>query len=314
MLEHAKSAPELWEERVGAFRLTLSVFPDDVVAAIYKPSRSAMTSGKARTREWRLRFEPRSARQIEPLMGWTATEDTLSQLELSFPSAEAAVAYARRQGLHYVIHDARMFRLLRPCCNGFASPSGKSTASAERSASGGPKPSPLTDEVASVPRGMRTSYEEGHRPKILVVVDETVDCHKAVYYASRRARRTGAKVVLLRVIERSYHELGWLRIAEIMQDEAQQEAQQLLQMHKGRVESVAGIAAETVIREGDVPREILKVIEADEDIAILVLAAPSSKRTPEPLVWDLVRAAGTYPVPMVIVPGHLSEGELDTLS
>jgi ETC complex I subunit conserved region len=103
---HAKSAQKRWEERLGAAPVPFArtTFPDDAVDVIYKPSRSAMTSGKLRTREWKLRFEPRRARSIEPLMGWTATEDTLSQVEVSFPSAKAAMAYAPRQGLHYVMH------------------------------------------------------------------------------------------------------------------------------------------------------------------------------------------------------------------
>jgi hypothetical protein len=71
---------------------------------IYRPARSAMISGKGRTREWKLRFEPRAPRYVEPLMGWISNDDTLSQIDLTFPSAEAAVGYARRQGLQYVIH------------------------------------------------------------------------------------------------------------------------------------------------------------------------------------------------------------------
>jgi hypothetical protein len=63
-----------------------------------------MTSGKVRTRVWKLRFECRTPPVIEPLMGWTEGDDTLTQVELSFPSAESAVAYARRQGLHYIVH------------------------------------------------------------------------------------------------------------------------------------------------------------------------------------------------------------------
>ncbi|MEH2483674.1 hypothetical protein V1282_007031 [Nitrobacteraceae bacterium AZCC 2146] len=108
MLQETNSAQECWTERDGAPRtaLTRSVFPDDALAVIYKPARSAMTSGKARTRDWKLRFEPRSAPYIEPLMGWTGCDDTLSQVELTFPSAAAAVAYARRQGLRYLLQGA----------------------------------------------------------------------------------------------------------------------------------------------------------------------------------------------------------------
>ncbi len=108
MLQETNSAQECWTERDGAPRTapTRSVFPDDALAVIYKPARSAMTSGKARTRDWKLRFEPRSRPLIEPLMGWTGCDDTLSQIELTFPSAGAAVAYARRQGLRYILQGA----------------------------------------------------------------------------------------------------------------------------------------------------------------------------------------------------------------
>jgi hypothetical protein len=76
-----------------------SAFPPDAVAVINRPSRSVMMSGKARARDWKLRFERRSAPYIEPLMGWTGGDDTLAQVELSFPSVEAAISYARRQNL-----------------------------------------------------------------------------------------------------------------------------------------------------------------------------------------------------------------------
>jgi ETC complex I subunit conserved region len=66
MLQSVKSAEERWMDRVGVSPVppTPSVFPADVVAIIYKPARSAMTSGKARTRQWKLRFEPRSPQFI----------------------------------------------------------------------------------------------------------------------------------------------------------------------------------------------------------------------------------------------------------
>jgi nucleotide-binding universal stress UspA family protein len=170
-------------------------------------------------------------------------------------------------------------------------------------------------EAAAISRRrMRRSYEAGHSPKFLVLVDDTPDCGKAVYYASRRAARVGAKVVLLRVIEPSFRGLGWLGVADIMQIEARQEAQELLDKHVSRAESVAAMPPETVIREGDAAREIFKLIEADEDVAMLVLAAGRSNKNPGSLVSDLARTAGTYPVPVVIVPAHLSDAELDALS
>jgi hypothetical protein len=83
-----------------------SSLPDGAVARIYKPSRSATTSGKARAKGWRMRFEARSAPFIEPLMGWTGSDDPLTQVELSFPSAASAIRYAQRQGLAYFVRSA----------------------------------------------------------------------------------------------------------------------------------------------------------------------------------------------------------------
>lgn len=80
-----------------------TIFPGDAIARIYRPSRSAMTSGRARTGKWRLVFEPRHAPFIEPLMGHTGSDDTLVQVELEFPTLEAAMGYAERQGLAYVV-------------------------------------------------------------------------------------------------------------------------------------------------------------------------------------------------------------------
>ena len=68
-----------------------------------------------------------------------------------------------------------------------------------------------------------------------------------------------------------------------------------------------------VIREGDKAQEVLNLIEDDEDIAALVLAA-TSKEGPGPLVSSLAKNAGDFPVPVAIVPGHLSDEELDALS
>jgi ETC complex I subunit conserved region len=66
-----------------------------------------MTSGRAGTTQWLLEYEPQSAPFIEPLMGWTGSTDPMAHLRLSFPSREAAVAYAERQGLEYAVREPR---------------------------------------------------------------------------------------------------------------------------------------------------------------------------------------------------------------
>ena len=74
-----------------------------LVARIYKPSRSAMQSGDAKSENWLLEFESEAPRTTDPLMGWTSSGDTRQQLKLKFETKELAIAYAERNGLAYVV-------------------------------------------------------------------------------------------------------------------------------------------------------------------------------------------------------------------
>lgn len=68
-------------------------------ARIYKPARNAMQSGKAKTKQWVLEFEPSDRKSLDPLMGWSGSGDTLAQVRLHFDSLEEAQSYADAQGL-----------------------------------------------------------------------------------------------------------------------------------------------------------------------------------------------------------------------
>ena len=72
-----------------------------MTARIYKPAKTAMQSGTAKTKEWVLEFEPEQPREIEPLMGWTSSGDMRQQVRLRFDNAEEAVAYCERHGIAY---------------------------------------------------------------------------------------------------------------------------------------------------------------------------------------------------------------------
>jgi hypothetical protein len=73
----------------------------DMAVRIYKPARSAMQSGKGKTKQWFLEFEAEVPSTADPLMGWTSSNDTRQQLRLAFESSEEAIAYALREGLAY---------------------------------------------------------------------------------------------------------------------------------------------------------------------------------------------------------------------
>ena len=95
----------------------------------------------------------------------------------------------------------------------------------------------------------RRSYEAGHKPKYLVIIDDSPECDRAVYYASRRAARTGASVVMLLVIEPHDRHQQWLGVADIMKAEAHEAADQKLDAFAARANGVAGITPERVIRD-----------------------------------------------------------------
>jgi nucleotide-binding universal stress UspA family protein len=160
----------------------------------------------------------------------------------------------------------------------------------------------------------RRSYEAGHKPKFLVVVDDTQECDRAIYYASRRAARIGGGMVMLNVIETEDRNQQWLGVADIMRAEAHEQAGALLDRYSARANGVAAITPERVIREGEKVQEILTLIDDDEDIAALILAASTGKEGPGPLVASLGKTAGTFPIPIAIVPGHLNDEEIDAMS
>ena len=78
-----------------------------MLARIYRPARNAMQSGKAKTRDWILEFEPASARSPDPLMGWTSSSDMDGQIRLSFDTKDEAVAYAQRHGIPFQLFEPR---------------------------------------------------------------------------------------------------------------------------------------------------------------------------------------------------------------
>ena len=160
----------------------------------------------------------------------------------------------------------------------------------------------------------RRSYEAGHRPKCLVIVDDSAEWDRAVYYASRWAVRAGGGVVMLRVIEPEENNQEWLGVADIMRAEAEENANVALDRAAGRANGIAAITPERVIREGNSIEQILEVIDEDADIAMLVLAANPGAEGPGPLVTAIAGSMGSFPIPVIIVPGELSDAEVDALS
>jgi hypothetical protein len=93
-----------------------------MLARIFRPSKTAMQSGKANSREWVLEFEPRDARRPDPLMGWTQTGDTeSSQVRLAFETKDEAVRYAEAHGIAFQLLDPKPAkRIIKAYADNFA--------------------------------------------------------------------------------------------------------------------------------------------------------------------------------------------------
>lgn len=159
----------------------------------------------------------------------------------------------------------------------------------------------------------RLSREAGHRRKFLAIIDETEECERAVAYAARRAESTKGVLVLLFVIDTADFQ-QFLGVEQIMREEARTAASSTLEQHASKVRERVGIEPEMEIREGSRVEEIHKLIEEDQDIAILVLAAGKAKEGPGPLVSSIAGKGAAFPIPVTVVPQNLTDEDIESLA
>ena len=151
--------------------------------------------------------------------------------------------------------------------------------------------------------------------KFLVVVDDTPECRVAVRFAARRAERTGASLVLLRVIVPDPSHTHWIAVEERMREEAFDEAEVLLQDIASDINEWAGLVSAVAIRQGQIKDEVLGQIDEDSGVDVLVLAASPGTDGPGPLVTALAgKLSGSMRIPVTVVPGNLTDSEVDRLT
>lgn len=159
----------------------------------------------------------------------------------------------------------------------------------------------------------RLSRQSGHKRKFLVIIDETPECRRAVAYASRRAKNTGGTLVLLYVIDSSEFQ-HFLGVGDIMRAEAEEQAHQTLSNISTEVRDSLGIEAEVIVCEGQKASEISKIIDNDQDIAVLVLAAGAGAEGPGPLVQSIAAKGSAFSIPVTIIPDGISAEDLDSVA
>lgn len=159
--------------------------------------------------------------------------------------------------------------------------------------------------TAQIPKGNRT---------FLVVVDETEEMRVALRYASRRAKATGGRVALLYVIDPSEFE-HFMGVREIMRDEKRQEAEETIKKLGDVIVGDSGQIPVVYMREGNRRDELLKILDEEPAISILVLGAGTGPEGPGPLISHMIgKAAGKVRVPITIVPGNLTDEQLSAVT
>lgn len=164
----------------------------------------------------------------------------------------------------------------------------------------------------------RDVFSSGHVREFLVVVEEEApEVEAALAFAANRVRRTGGMITMLYVIEPGDFQ-HWLGVKEIQREEALQKAKAVFRLFRRKLNGngFEDLTVEEVVREGKKADEIAKLIEEDQDIAIIVLGASQDQTGPGPLISDIVSGskAGTFPVPISIIPGQLSWDEITALA
>jgi nucleotide-binding universal stress UspA family protein len=149
--------------------------------------------------------------------------------------------------------------------------------------------------------------------KFLVVVDESPEFEAALRYAARRAKSTGGRVVLLRVLPRG-SDAHWSGARDEIERQLREEAEGLLNRLGAEAAERSGAAPVLQIEFGEPQAAIAAVVAQDPEIKILVLAAAA--RGPGPLIQAALKSGAAFgrKLPVTIVPGELTEADIEDLA
>jgi nucleotide-binding universal stress UspA family protein len=147
----------------------------------------------------------------------------------------------------------------------------------------------------------------------LVVVDDSEEMHQALYYACQRAIRLNGRIALMYCVPPAEFQ-HFAGVGELMREEARTEAENLISDNSEWVHELTGNTPVVYMREGDPKTELINLINEELDISIVILGADTSGDNPGPLVTYLTKGAAQSRVPITIVPGNLSDENIDLLT
>ncbi len=146
----------------------------------------------------------------------------------------------------------------------------------------------------------------------LVVLDKTAEMHQALYYASRRAATANGEVALFRCIEPPEGQL-WSGVSNIMEAEAESSSKKLLLEVSQYCEDLGTSKPKTYLKKGNTSDELIKLINSESLITVLVLGASTEIGNPGPLINFIMNGSNECRIPITIVPGNLSDEQIDNL-
>jgi hypothetical protein len=150
----------------------------------------------------------------------------------------------------------------------------------------------------------------------LVIADDSAEFPAALYFAAWRAKVTQGRLVILKAVDAQMDHTHWVSVGEEIRAEALESAKNFERQIVSDLEAEVGLTPHVVIREGELKAELKALLEQDQDIRIIVLAAGFGREGPGPLVSLLVRGQGLggRVLPVVVVPGALSRADLKALA
>ena len=148
----------------------------------------------------------------------------------------------------------------------------------------------------------------------MVVVDDTAELKLAIRYACLRAKKTGGRVAMLHVTAPEDMQ-EWIGVSRLIKEESRQQAEALMQKMAAEVQKLSGAMPVLYFREGDRRDEVMKLIDEEPSISILILGASTGPKGPGPLVQALTsKYVGKLRVPVTIVPGQLTNDDIDHIA
>ncbi|EJF74200.1 universal stress protein [Bartonella birtlesii] len=159
----------------------------------------------------------------------------------------------------------------------------------------------------------RKNAKAEYKRKILVIIDETPECRRAVAFAAQHAKNTNRTLILLCVVD-SIEFQHFLGVNNIMRTESTQSAHKVLGEIANDVRTTHDLETEIVMREGKTIDEIAKLIDEDKEIALIVLAASEHAEGPGPLIQLIGNRGTAFSIPVTVIPSNLADEDIESIA